>query len=1111
MPELSYKSRLLLEESLPFRDGLKLDDGTDGVLLLETLTLNGNVNTLRSQPHTSKLYLAIAAPQVASVAVLSVTSITTPTGLFPQSVFYALVSGDDTKIVAGMTAWVGTSADDYSLGRVRVRAAPAGGLIFLAENSDIAWSVGTIISVYDEFLCWPKYPVITDTGVIYKDYLIGFSNQTVQWNPVAMMLSPLVALESAGQVTFVLTGAESYATAPGATIASYLWGIYQSGILIPGTNYAVATPGSITLTAGVDYLVGIPLEIRLTVTDSNGKTHTGHRPAIFVDTSNPAIAGHAYTDFSVSNFSGDVDTGWGANFEVFGLTYAVKQDGSIGINYFPNGSPVFLYEVAQYGTNAGGNGFPGFERFRTTVKYFGYLLEGTLQINPQTNSVSFQTGSIARVAAKQYGWPTIVQDKASPATWSEGYALTMRRALLYYLFWHTTILDIADTLIGIDATPIQIADFPKASLWDVLRNFISSTRNGHASVTKNGRILIARDMMMLTQAERDAQAVVMQLQANDWKDSVEISEDRLDNVAFVDFSGVWYEGSPAANPIAIFSKAPGDAPSAYGNDLPVQYQVLDSQLTSNTLAGQYREWKNSTYPKITIRMAGNWVSAFDPGYVEWVKAPLEGWVTKHGMILADTRMTVREMGVEADTRNGVMLPTIVLEMETPIVDGAIGDYPLGSLPPQASACPLGQYWDTATRACLPLGSTPSPYPWADTWRADVWAAAATTGVYHTQDFTGADEPSLFPTWGVVNDGRVATSVQQMTYDPYNPSTLYLVEPFVGSNSRLYRYTADTGEWTLLWDAKTWAAALGITSGGVLLDEVFFSTIITDPNQAAGWVGMILCDADAPNYTTWFSKSADYGTTWSAAVKIANSGGAGRHQSVQYRGCAGTSGGAQTIYVPVQTQVGSGTCTLYYSVNGGVSWTASAFGSASGRNFEHGVAVIDPNDKTRLWYAQDGIRLYSATATVETLKLAAVGCSTTLYNKYAIEPLYNASGSATTIRVFDENDAVHPKRLYTSTDGGTSWASVDSVSLPSNGAPYGLLTLLDAPNKFYAISFGLPSTPGSTYLIWVSDDGGVTYYGKSGTVAGTALYPADGSGIPYDVLGIVDIVPLFNVH
>jgi len=145
-----------LEESLPFRDGLLLDDGTDGVLLLESLTVDGDVNHFRAQPHTSKLYLAIVAAQPSLVASLAVTSVTTPVGLFPQSVFYTLLTGNDTKIVAGMTAWVGVTSNDYSLGRVRVRAAPSGGLIFLAENSDIAWVVGAVISVYDEFLCWPS-------------------------------------------------------------------------------------------------------------------------------------------------------------------------------------------------------------------------------------------------------------------------------------------------------------------------------------------------------------------------------------------------------------------------------------------------------------------------------------------------------------------------------------------------------------------------------------------------------------------------------------------------------------------------------------------------------------------------------------------------------------------------------------------------------------------------------------------------------------------------------------------------------------------------------------------------------------------------------------------
>lgn len=1267
MPALTFRSYLEREVELPFHAHLLLDDGTDGALLLESVTGSADLNTLRSQPHTSKLYLAVLAPQVDVVAVVTVDADQSiPADTFPQLIAFTVVSGDATLVRAGMTAWVGTSAGDDSLGRTRSRATPSGNILFLAENSDIDWATGVYITFYNEFLPWPKYPFVNASGTIWKDYAINYfaapNQQTVLWPPVAVMGSCGVGIMHGGVAYVLFDGGESYATAPpgvdAITIVSWDWE-FPDGTPATSTDMA---PGWVAFsTQGVKQVV-------LTVTDENGISSKSRRAILIVDLDAPLQPYYAYKDFGVESWEGDTDTGWGVKLRVFGtsdrayfseralcMIYAVETYGgeaagdtdtgalaggtfasssaagagsvawtnpsnaatlnqvyatavfaaaggsrwllvtncgfalpsqssirgvrvritgnaSVGfalndafISLFIAGAPVgtakfspdfwpvnnsvheyggendlwgLLLSPAAVNLSTFGVGLIvtsgmaatmsidyiditvyfntgatlGFETYRSNVKHFGYLLDDTVQVDPQTSEVSFESGGLARIAEKLYGFPTIVQDKAEPATWSEGYALTMRRATLYFLYWHTTFMEIADVMIEDDDTPVKIADFPKASLWDMLRNWIGSTRIGHAYVTKNGRVTVARDIQIMTSAERDALDEVMQLQSNDWRDRVEVVEKILSNISFLDWSGRWYEGNPDQGSIPIFSRAPGSAPSVYGRDEAVQYLVLESQASSNILAGLYWAWKNNPKPSVTVAIAGNWVSAFDPGYIEWVRAPLSGFPSKRGALLADVRLTVRSMSIEADTRNGILLPTLVLEAEATGDQGETGDYPPGAIPPGQSSCPLGMIWDTATRACIVQWPSDNPYPWRDTWRRNVYAATGALGVFVTDNWSGPDGP--MPTWRKVNNGLTsvgALACLQMEDDPYNPSVLYYITANNGTNSVLYRWLVDDQEWIKLHDAKTLAASIGIPSGGVLLDVCYFTTLSTARARGPGYVSMLITQCDNPNFTTWFSESSDYGVTWSAAIKIDVSGGASWNQSVQNRGLQGQFKGTQAqaagevIYAPLQKRLGLGISKLWKSTDRGATWVATAFTDPT-FNFEAGVLVIDPSDQSVAWYAQDHIKVFTGTMGAVATRLSNIGSA----YKNAMDVFLNPSGvPALIVRVFDGLSAVNRKRLWKTVDGGANWTYKDDAGsdFTSTGYPYGVLVMSDADSKLYGMASANSSAGG--HQVGASDDEGLNWVGKAGSAAGIAS-PGDGTGIPYDAGGVVDMVVAWNV-
>lgn len=705
----------------------------------------------------------------------------------------------------------------------------------------------------------------------------------------------------------------------------------------------------------------------------------------------------------------------------------------------------------------------------------------------------------------------------SPATWSEAYALTIRRAILYLIYWHSTLMEICDVYIEADSTPVQIADFPKANFWDMLRNYVSSTRMMHAGVTKNGRVEIRIDLQAMTLTQRNAAPVVMQLQASDWQGQVQINESPLNDVAFLDESGVWYEGNPLAAPIPIFSKAPGFTPATYGRDLAIQYLATTGQLDMNVLAGQVYQWRNNNYKNVVIKMAGNWVSAFDPAYQEYVTAPSAGFPSNRGAQLANARLMLRQASISFANAGGYWTSTLTFEVEAPTTPiGVIGDYPPGALAAGAEACPLGAVWNRTTRVCDILGTTPSQYPWANTWRSTVIVATKLKGVFITNNFSGPT--GTMPLWSNMNarlvdyNGRLP-QIASMTHDPYNPSFLYLTDNGIGVGNFLWRFNPLLGYWEFL----TTASALATLKGVAGTTAARFDVLMQDWMMGPGYLGVFIVNVESTNYSTYFFESTDYGSTWSAGVKVGASTGIGKSQGVLQRlGVVGRFAGASAtavtnmMYCPLETDRPNGKSNLFKSVNRGASWASTGVTDPT-YNFEHGTFWIDPSDHDVIWYGEDNIYQFTAQGGAVATKLAGVGphnvLAPSLSYKYALSVLYNPSGHAQTIRTFDAKDVTHKARLYTTTNEGASWTSQDGTALNVTAYPFGVVEIWDSAGLLYAVASNSPST--ADHVVYVSSDSGATWIGRSGTAAGIAT-PGDGTGIPYDAGGVVDIVIPWNV-
>src|SRR5678816_1745752 len=191
-----------------------------------------------------------------------------------------VTTGAYTDIKDGMTILLGSTAggDDYGRQRVRGPDTPATTISIYVGRSSQGTFDGELtvvddayITVWDDRRVWAKMPFIDDVGGIFKDSDLEVEWRTATPPPVANLGQGFAGTIDAitGVLPVAFNGQPSFAVADGATITDYLWDI-KDGTLTGGH---LVTDDNITTTfpPGFRY-------VELTVTDSNGKTHTAVTP-----------------------------------------------------------------------------------------------------------------------------------------------------------------------------------------------------------------------------------------------------------------------------------------------------------------------------------------------------------------------------------------------------------------------------------------------------------------------------------------------------------------------------------------------------------------------------------------------------------------------------------------------------------------------------------------------------------------------------------------------------------------------------------------------------------------------------------------------------------------
>lgn len=344
--------------------------------------------------------------------------------------FDGVTLGAYTDVLPGMTLVLGTTDGGDDLGRVRVKLPEADNIRISRSSKGI--EDGTVdiqdnayITVWDDYRVWAKLPYFDlDNGVDFKDGNIEPDDNNVDIPPVANCGPGFADYIGEGDiitVTFPKSGVDvSYAMADGATITDYLWDVGDGTITVGTSASDVITA---TFPAGFRW-------VSLTVTDSNGKTHTARCPVLAVDPED---------DVTYKTFKA------GQRLEIRGQTLNLELGADLPRDTYPDGTLVMFWWNEASSPSS-----------RAHMKFIGWVGNENYGMNRDRKGFHKKTSITCRDVTGMLdvlpGFPQALEREESESLWSYMPGLDMNKSLHYLLHWHSTALELADFILPEDGT-----------------------------------------------------------------------------------------------------------------------------------------------------------------------------------------------------------------------------------------------------------------------------------------------------------------------------------------------------------------------------------------------------------------------------------------------------------------------------------------------------------------------------------------------------------------------------------------------------------------------------------------------------------------------------------
>lgn len=531
------------------------------------------LETLRSQPQSTKLHLSIFEPQIIFQAQINDGNITRNARI----ITYDNVSlGSFSAIENGFTMWIGTTPGGQEVGKIRVRSATSTTLT-VSENSNIAWADNLYLTVFRYVELWPVYPRIINNPaniedtIWYKDYDIPYTNQNSILGTYVNMGPHRAARRDPSGLASIYYSSTGSHNLLGDSL-SYNW--FFEGATVTGST--AADPGYINYDHSGNFVT------RLIISGSSGSIDTSYR---YITIDPPEY------QWQLNQFSGSRGEG--------GYTVSITVHDIIPLQEH---AVVVLYKESTYGnavSNLGGN-YPN----ASDIFFSGYIDRDSISYDYESSEVSFDALSLTGQMKESSGFSVSVGSKAVPAYWYELLDMDGKRALYHYLRWHTTALMIGDFQWSGDDYKIQFFDSDRESMYDALNNYMRDTLVGQVVSDRQGKVWMEIEARAYTNPTGTF-TPIMDITKRDWMNTPTIEERLSPEVSFMEYGGVAFSGTVTGTFAASIGSAPGTTPDFHGTVENHEGLALLGQSQLNSLVGNLFANANSPFPSVSMDLGIN--------------------------------------------------------------------------------------------------------------------------------------------------------------------------------------------------------------------------------------------------------------------------------------------------------------------------------------------------------------------------------------------------------------------------------------------------------------------------------------------------------------------------
>lgn len=783
------------------------------------------------------LRLFVLAPATVFAAQVNAASFDYPLAEVPYD---GVTTGAYGDIQPGMTVLFGSAPGLDDLGRQRIRKAATADTLYFGRSSrgthdgEVKLSDNAHITVLDDYRVWAKIPRIDvdesadpPTSTIYKDHDLEVSDHTTDLPPVANAGPGFAA--TIDPVTSVITVAFSALTSFSVSmegIVSWLWDV-ADGTLTDGTA------GSIQITA--TFPAGFRW-VSLTVTDSNGKSHTAHVPVYARDPND---------DDSIGAF---LPTRHTLTAQGQQLTLRILQD--IPAATYPDGTLVLLWEDE-----------PSDPADRSHMKFIGWHHDDSAQIAAERlylrRDTEFSCLDVAGKLDALPWFPNELSNVETPTTWGEMRDINMARFMHYVLHWHSTALEVADWILyGSDDYHFVRLETYGDSLYDQVDRLAAKLVPDHRlTCNRRGQLAIWPDPML---QDPDDRIVTIQatLDASDWSD-LRYTHERPPRIHWL------YEGAILSdsryvpevlegNDIGtVFARAPGLGAPGQGLSLQEDYvHIARTQGELNAAAGHRYARLNAPEGRVNITLAGGDDLGIDPAHLSWVKLTLPAdAAAQRGLSFTEARGLVHSLNVRYQATREGLLRTVDLEWERETVGLPADTYvpPVSTTPP-GTGMPPGHWDDNPGGIEIPAGD-----PFAGDMQAYIlWDGAH---VFRTWDIQ-----AVSPVWELVDTG-ISGEIYDGQYVHVNAHTVGM---WLMTSTAIWwcaDIMAETPSWNAVLPIATVQAADAVPTSGAVGFKCM-ANYASAPGYCIVATGPDTADTSNPDYAhAYYWITHDYGQAW----------------------------------------------------------------------------------------------------------------------------------------------------------------------------------------------------------------------------------------------------------